>query len=325
MHAGKVLVSDAPKALIAGRSVETLEDAFIAYMLDAQPAEAAADEGLLTVSNDQKHAKTASRFSIQRMLAFTAREAMQVRRDPVRLVFSFVGSALLLLIMSFGISQEVRNIPFAVFDLDRSPESRAYLSGFQDSVWFSERPPISDNDELNRRMESGELALALQIPPDFGRMVRRGESPEIAALIDGSDTNRAGTVESYVDGAHATILSSDAQETPALNVLAMSQAQAGLLTCTTDPALSIQPGNGEPAGDRPVDPATVAAAVPGDPDGGQRSARKRNRHDHQLLCDTDDPRRIPDRQATGLYRHHAAQFCDLDGACGDRFGRASQG
>ncbi|MGJ8561772.1 MAG: ribosome-associated ATPase/putative transporter RbbA [Litorimonas sp.] len=227
MHAGKVLVSDAPKALIAGRSVETLEDAFIAYMLDAQPAEAAADEGLLTVSNDQKHAKTASRFSIQRMLAFTAREAMQVRRDPVRLVFSFVGSALLLLIMSFGISQEVRNIPFAVFDLDRSPESRAYLSGFQDSVWFSERPPISDNDELNRRMESGELALALQIPPDFGRMVRRGESPEIAALIDGSDTNRAGTVESYVDGAHATILSSDAQETPALNVLAMSQAQAG--------------------------------------------------------------------------------------------------
>ncbi len=241
MHAGKVLVSDAPKALIKGRGVETLEDAFIAYMIDAQPPEAPADEGLLTVSSDQKHAKNASRFSLQRMLAFTVREAMQVRRDPVRLVFSFVGSALLLLIMSFGISQEVRKIPFAVFDLDRSPESRAYLSGFQDSAWFSERPPISGVDELESRMASGELALALQIPPDFGRLVRRGETPEIAGLIDGSDTNRAGTVESYVEGAHASILSSDAQSTPALNVLAMSQSQGAAAPVQLIPRFQYNP------------------------------------------------------------------------------------
>ncbi len=224
MHAGKVLVSDAPKALIAGRGVETLEDAFIAYMIDAQPPEAPADEGLLAVGGASEHAKPGSRFSLQRLLAFTAREAMQVRRDPVRLVFSFIGSALLLLIMSFGISQEVRNIPFAAFDLDRSPESRAYLSGFEESVWFSELAPIADNDELNRRMASGELALALQIPPEFGRMVRRGETPEIAALIDGSDTNRAGTVESYVEGAHANVLSSDVSATLALADLAAPRA-----------------------------------------------------------------------------------------------------
>ena len=48
MHAGKVLVSDAPEALIAARGVETLEDAFIAYMTDAAPPEAPMQEGLLT-------------------------------------------------------------------------------------------------------------------------------------------------------------------------------------------------------------------------------------------------------------------------------------
>ncbi len=224
MHAGEVLVSDAPKALIAGRGVETLEDAFIAYMIDAQPPEAPADEGLLAVDTGKEHNKASSRFSLQRLLAFTAREAMQVRRDPVRLVFSFVGSALLLLIMSFGISQEVRNIAFAAFDQDRSPESRAYLSGFEESVWFSQRPAISDNDELNCRMASGELALALQIPPEFGRMVRRGETAEISAIIDGSDTNRAGTVESYVAGAHANVLSGDALSNLALRTLATPRA-----------------------------------------------------------------------------------------------------
>jgi ribosome-dependent ATPase len=206
MHAGKVLVSDAPKALIAARGVATLEDAFIAYMLDAQPPEAPVDDGLLTTDTAQNHTKPTSGFSLSRLLAYTTREAMQVKRDPVRLVFSFVGSALLLLIMSFGISQEVRGIPFAVYDLDQSPESRAYLSAFQDTPWFSERPPITDPDGLERRMENGELALALQIPPGFGRALRRGELAEIAGLIDGSDTNRAGTVESYVKNAHADVL-----------------------------------------------------------------------------------------------------------------------
>ncbi|MBK6468335.1 MAG: ribosome-associated ATPase/putative transporter RbbA [Rhodobacter sp.] len=220
MHAGKVLVSDAPKALIAARGAATLEDAFIAYMLDAEPAEAPADEGLLATGAAQDHAKSAPGFSLGRLLAFTTREAMQVRRDPVRLVFSFVGSALLLLIMSFGISQEVRDIPFAVFDLDQSPESRAYLSGFEDSAWFSQNPPITDPDALERRMESGELALAMQIPPGFGKAVRRGETAEIAGLIDGSDTNRAGTVESYVKSAHADVLAKAGQSALALADLA---------------------------------------------------------------------------------------------------------
>ncbi len=220
MHAGQVLVSDAPKALIAARGVKTLEDAFIAYMIDAEPPEAPVDEGLLTIGAAQDHTGSAPGFSLDRLLAFTTREALQVRRDPVRLVFSFVGSALLLLIMSFGISQEVRNIPFAVFDLDQSPESRAYLSGFEDSAWFSERPPITDPDALQRRMESGELALALQIPPGFGKSVRRGETAEIAGLIDGSDTNRAGTVESYVKNAHADVLAKAGQSALALTPLA---------------------------------------------------------------------------------------------------------
>ena len=111
-------------------------------------------------------------------------------------------------------------MPFAAFDLDQSPESRAYLSGFEDSSWFSELPPIASADELERRMASGELALALQIPPGFGRTVRRGETAKIAGLIDGSDTNRAGTVESYVKSAHAHVLGPGAQSALALADLA---------------------------------------------------------------------------------------------------------
>ncbi len=241
MHAGKVLVTDAPQAIIAARGVETLEDAFIAHMLDAIPQEESEGDTALTVSETPDTPKDTAGFSLRRLLAFTTREAMQVRRDPVRLVFSFIGSAVLLLIMSFGISQEVREIPFATFNQDRSPESRAYLSGYEDSEWFRERPPIGSAEELDRRMSSGELALALQIPPGFGRSVRRGESAEIAALIDGTDTSRAGTVESYVAGAHTHVMTRDAQSALALADLTKAQTPDQLPPAQLEPRFHYNP------------------------------------------------------------------------------------
>lgn len=160
MHAGRVLVTGAPREIIEDRGAATLEDAFVGHMLEAMPPEASGREATLTPKTTPPATAPASRFSLGRLFAFTTREAMQVRRDPVRLVFSFIGSAVLLLIMSFGISQEVREIPFAVFDQDRSPESRAYLSGFEQSEWFLQRPAIGSAEELQRRTASGELVLA---------------------------------------------------------------------------------------------------------------------------------------------------------------------
>lgn len=199
MHAGRVLITDTPQGIIAQSGAADLEQAFIHYISAALPPEepvAVALPGGASVP-----IRTAG-FSLRRMLAYTLREAMQVRRDPVRLVFAFLGSALLLLIMSFGISQEVRDIPFAALDHDRSPESRAWLSAFEDSGWFSRHADLIDAQAMRARLVSGELALAVEIPPDFGADLRAGRSAVVAATIDGTDTNRAGTVESYVIGAN---------------------------------------------------------------------------------------------------------------------------
>lgn len=203
MHAGRVLVSDPPAKIVADSGAASLEEAFIAYMAAELPPEPEAPPALTAKAATSP---AAAGFSLSRLLAFTSREAMQVRRDPVRLAFAFLGSALLLLVMSFGISQEVRDIPFAVLDHDDSPASRAYVSAYRDSPWFELRSPIMDVQALDDRMTSGELALALEIPPGFGAGLRAGHGGAVAATIDGADTGRAGTIESYVSGAHGLSL-----------------------------------------------------------------------------------------------------------------------
>lgn len=203
MHAGRVLVSDRPEKIVEDSGAASLEEAFIAYMAAELPPETEAPPALTAKAATSPDA---AGFSLGRLLAFTSREAMQVRRDPVRLAFAFLGSALLLLVMSFGISQEVRDIPFAVLDHDDSPASRAYVSAYRDSPWFKLKSPILDVQALDDRMTSGELALALEIPPRFGADLRGGHGNAVAATIDGADTARAGTIESYVSGAHGSAL-----------------------------------------------------------------------------------------------------------------------
>jgi ribosome-dependent ATPase len=56
-------------------------------------------------------------------------------------------------------------------------------------------------------LQSDKVSVVLEVPPNFGRDLRRGSSPEILALVDGAMTFRGVTVEQYVQGVHGTALS----------------------------------------------------------------------------------------------------------------------
>ena len=216
MNAGKVLACDAPHKLIEAHGAAGLEDAFIAYMEDAiaapsgerkdkAPADAPAVKPAVLPSPPP--AQRSGWFSIGRMLAYTANETMQIRRDPVRLAFAFIGSLLLMLVFGFGITTDVEHIRYASVDLDQSPESRAYLEQFASaSRYFTGTPPVQSADEALSRLQSNDIALVVEIPPNFGRDVRRDSEPEVLTQVDGANPYRGETVSQYAQGVHNTML-----------------------------------------------------------------------------------------------------------------------
>ena len=125
---------------------------------------------------------------------------MELLRDPIRLTFAFIGPVILMLAFGYGITFDVENLKYAAFDQDQTPESRRLLESFSGSHYFSERPPISSTAELERRMQSGELALAIEIPSGFGRDLTNLHSPEVAFWIDGAMPFRGETTKGYVTG-----------------------------------------------------------------------------------------------------------------------------
>jgi ribosome-dependent ATPase len=212
MHAGKVLISDTPAAIVSKRAAASLDDAFVAYLEEAvgetEPASAVAPVP------DAKTERPAlsGLFDLRRMLAFARLESLELQRDPIRLTLALAGSVILMLVIGYGINLDVENLSFAVLDRDDSSISRDYTLQISGSRYFTEMPPIASADELDRRMRSGELSLAIEIPPGFGRDVVRGRRVEIGAWIDGAMPSRAETVRGYVQGMHAQWLSDKARQ-----------------------------------------------------------------------------------------------------------------
>ena len=213
MHAGKVLAYDKPKSLIESRGASSLDEAFIGYIHDAidrsgsrQDFRPDTPKVLATSATDEATMKPQPRFSIGRLLAYTYRETLEVMRDPVRLGFALVGSVLLMLVLGFGMTTDVENLRYAVFDQDQSPHSRQYLQAFSGSRYFLEQPPIQSGEELQRRLVGNDVSLVLEVPPRFGQLLQQGHSPNVSAWIDGSMPFRAETIVGYTNGVHLSYL-----------------------------------------------------------------------------------------------------------------------
>jgi ribosome-dependent ATPase len=197
MDSGRVLATDAPAALVTARGVATLEDAFISYIEEANGAQ------VLSEIDPPSREKTAPRpapFSLRRLFAYSIREALELLRDPIRLGFALVGTAFLMLIFGAGISTDVDNLSFAAFDRDHSLESRTFLEELRGSPYFIEKTPITSDADMARRLVAGDIRAAIEIPPGFGRDLRKGVPVAIGAWIDGSMPFRAETIRGYLEG-----------------------------------------------------------------------------------------------------------------------------
>jgi len=214
MSAGRVLAVDAPAALARARGVKTLEAAFISYLEEATQQTGTVAEvpdvhrGVARVAGPPGVARghLALPFSPRRLFAYTVRESLELMRDPIRLGFAVFGTALLMLIFGAGISTDVNNLSFAVLDYDRSPESVSYLEELRGSAYFIEKPSLVNEADLERRLSTGAIKAAIEVPPNFGRDLQRGTPTEIGAWIDGAMPFRAETIRGYLQAAHAQFL-----------------------------------------------------------------------------------------------------------------------
>ena len=336
MSAGKVLVIDTPDGVVKGRHAATLEDAFIGYLEEAEaknraaePAPAAqaapieAGAGSELRVRAQPNAAPGSASS--GLLSCSYREFLELTRDPIRLTMAGLGSVILMIIMGYGITLDVEHLNYAVLDRDQTTVSSDYTINIAGSSrYFTERPPVADYEELDRRMRSGELSMAIEIPSGFGRDVERfGQGP---------GARQAGADRRLDRRRHAAARRDD----PGLRAGHAPPLAPGCGPAPVRSAPGHDPATIELRYRYNPDVKSLVAMVPavipllllldpghaGDALGGPREGP---RVDHQLLRHADDAPGVPAGQAAPLRGPGDSQLPAAYGAGGDPLPRAPEG
>jgi len=141
-----------------------------------------------------------------RLFSIIRKEFIQIWRDPRTLAMILFIPVMQLFLLGYSATSDVRNIPIAVYDQSRSPESRALVDAFRAADYFRIAYDVGSNDQIRDLIERGEARAALIIPPDYSNKLLQGDA-QVAIILDGSDPNIGGTALStarLIGQAHAT-------------------------------------------------------------------------------------------------------------------------
>jgi ABC-2 type transport system permease protein len=141
---------------------------------------------------------------IGRLLTLIWKEFLELRRSPQLLRIVLVAPVVQLTMLGYAATTDIRNVPIAVVDEDRSPRSRQLIEQFAASPYFDIAVEATDVRRIESYLATREVWLALVIPGGFGRRVdgqARGSGPvTVQVLADGTDSNSSGVALAYVQG-----------------------------------------------------------------------------------------------------------------------------
>lgn len=148
-------------------------------------------------------------MSLKRILAIARKEFIQIKRDARSLALSLGIPILLLFIFGYGLSLDINHVRTIVWNQDPSSKvTRDFLLNFKYSKYFRIVAYTDNYADIERRIDSGDVLLALVIPKDFSRFLESGQAAPLQLIVDGSDANTATIAMNYVNAVIQTYNSS---------------------------------------------------------------------------------------------------------------------
>jgi ABC-2 type transport system permease protein len=139
-------------------------------------------------------------MKISRTWAIARKELFHIYRDWRSLGLVILMPVLLMLLFGYAVSLDVKKVPMAVLDRDKSQESLSFIHRFSASSYFHLRFFAQDEKEVKRLIDRGKVKMGLVLPWDFSKKIKSGRKATVQVLLDGSDSNTASIILTYVQG-----------------------------------------------------------------------------------------------------------------------------
>ncbi|HSB05545.1 MAG TPA: ABC transporter permease [Thermodesulfobacteriota bacterium] len=135
---------------------------------------------------------------LSRSWAIARKEFFHIFRDPRSLALVILMPVLLMLLFGYAVTLDVKKVSMAVLDRDQTQESLSFIQRFSASPYFNLRFIARDEKEVKQLIDQGDIKMGLILPWNFSRTVKAGRKAPVQVLLDGTDSNTASIVLSYV-------------------------------------------------------------------------------------------------------------------------------
>jgi ABC-2 type transport system permease protein len=143
------------------------------------------------------------RFDLRRLAALVRKEAAQILRDPSTFLIAFVLPMILLFLFGYAVSLDSTRTRVGLVIQDSSAPALRLAQAYKNSPYFivTEARTVA---EVREKLVDGELRALIVIPQDFGAGIKRGHTPPIQIVTDGSQPNTANFAAAYGEGVRAS-------------------------------------------------------------------------------------------------------------------------
>jgi ABC-2 type transport system permease protein len=128
-----------------------------------------------------------------RLISIIRKEFIQIWRDPRTLMLALLIPIMQLFLLGYAATNDIRNLPLAVFDQDRGPAARALLDAYRAADYFAIAFDVDSETDIRDLIEAGEARLGMVIPPDYSEEIQGNGSAEVIFIFDGSDPTATST------------------------------------------------------------------------------------------------------------------------------------
>ncbi|WP_099192572.1 ABC transporter permease [Tepidibacter mesophilus] len=132
-------------------------------------------------------------MSLKRLLTIMKKEFIHIKRDKASLVIALLMPVVFVFIFGYAVNTDVDNISMAVFDNDKTLESREYIDSLKNSNYFDPNIYVDNMESIQNLIDTGTVKSAIIIPSGFSKHLKRNEKSQVQLIIDGTDPTIART------------------------------------------------------------------------------------------------------------------------------------
>lgn len=135
---------------------------------------------------------------LNRIKAVAKKEIRQLKRDKRMLYVLFIFPVILLVLFGYAINFDVHHIKMAVYDQDKSPDSRKFINALTSSEYFDLVGYINNQSDIRDILDTKKAQCVVVFPHNMSRLLYSNQNAPVQILIDGVDANTASIINSYL-------------------------------------------------------------------------------------------------------------------------------